>query len=266
MRLIQRFYDRLRSVLAGCGAGFMTLVSTRVSMANFSPRHRGFIMGVTTAFFFVGPCLFSIVYVLGFSDKPVSNFFLCLSLCVIVVNILAILFVRTPPLNPDRAGEEMCLLKTTIVQSWTRRDTRSNNWSIWCFPVHTTTLSSAHVGFILRCFGSTYVCFQYYHIHPELFIWKLGGVFIGRSTSLCGTGGIVRGAALRQNLQIHVSSDVPPNRNNSSGDCFCPVRRIRRLWLHIHYHHHCPLFERWPVLVHSSDTEKRIFWTASFLS
>ena len=114
MRLIQRFYDRLHSVLAGCGAGFMTLVSTRVSMANFSPRHRGFIIGVTTAFFFVGPCLFSIVYVLGFSDKPVSNFFLCLSFCVVVVNILAILFVRTPPLDHDRAGEEMCLLKTTV--------------------------------------------------------------------------------------------------------------------------------------------------------
>ena len=92
----------------------MFLVSSSVSMGNFSPRHRGLIVGGTGAFFFVGPIIYSIIYAAGFNEMPIGDFFLCLCVSTIVVNILAILFVRDVPLDPTIPTEETYLIKNTV--------------------------------------------------------------------------------------------------------------------------------------------------------
>ena len=57
-------------IVAGFGSVLMFLVSTCVSINNFSRRHRGLVVGASGAFFLLGPTLFSLAYATGFSDLP----------------------------------------------------------------------------------------------------------------------------------------------------------------------------------------------------
>ena len=104
----------------------MVLVSSRVSMGNYSPRHRGSVVGITAAFFYVGPLLFGIIYAAGFSDIPIGNFFLCLSMTVIAVNVLAVLFLRVVPLVPDTSATECSPIENIV--SFVVVDSNSENW------------------------------------------------------------------------------------------------------------------------------------------
>ena len=110
----------------GFGSAFMLLVSTSVSMGNYSPRRRGLIAGVTGAFFFVGPTLFGMVYSAGFSARPIGNFFLCLSVSMIVVNILAISLIRPVPLAPETLTEDAPVVDNAV--SFVGSKGISENW------------------------------------------------------------------------------------------------------------------------------------------
>ena len=110
----------------GFGCSFMVLVASNVSMGNFSPKHRGLIVGGTGAFFFIGPLLFGLIYATGFSKIPLGNFFLCLSVCMIVVNILAIFFVRHVPSVAETATEETDPVENMV--SFVDIDDISDNW------------------------------------------------------------------------------------------------------------------------------------------
>ena len=72
----------------------MYLVSTKVSVNNFSSSNRGFIVGLTGTFYWLGPSVVCLIYDEGFMEDPVGMFFLFLGICMTVDNILAFIFVR----------------------------------------------------------------------------------------------------------------------------------------------------------------------------
>ena len=88
----------------------MYLVSTSVSVDNFPSRHAGLIVGLTGAFYWIGPSLFSLIYIEQFAEDPIGNFFLCLALSVATENILSALFIRHVP-GKDSENENEPLLE-----------------------------------------------------------------------------------------------------------------------------------------------------------
>merc|ERR1712047_79214 len=78
-------------------------------MNNYSARHRGLIVGLTGAFWWLGASLFSLIYNKCFKDRmdnSVANFFLLLTVCVVIANILSAFVVRPIP-STDTELEEL---------------------------------------------------------------------------------------------------------------------------------------------------------------
>ena len=78
----------------GFGCVNMYLVSTKVSVNNFTPANRGFIVGVTGAFYWLGPSVVGLIYNIRFTERPVGSFFVFLGTSMTAVNILALISVR----------------------------------------------------------------------------------------------------------------------------------------------------------------------------
>ena len=101
-----------------CCSGFacvnMYLVSTQVSVNNFSSTNRGFIVGLTGTFYWLGPSAVCLIYDEWFMEDPVGCFFLFLGICMTVANILAFVFVRYYS-TPNEDNESMCLLSESPI-------------------------------------------------------------------------------------------------------------------------------------------------------
>lgn len=100
----------LISYIPGFGTVFMVLVSTSVSIDNFSARHRGLVVGGTSSFLLLGPTLFSAIYAAGFKVVPVGDYFSAIAACMVVINLLSVWFIRVLPREPEEAKETTCLL------------------------------------------------------------------------------------------------------------------------------------------------------------
>ena len=88
----------------------MFLVPTSVCMANFPARVRGTVVGITAAFFMVGPAVFGLIYATLFREGHLGNYFLLLAIVCVVMNLLSIWIIHPIPRQEDASGsqEQLC--------------------------------------------------------------------------------------------------------------------------------------------------------------
>ncbi|KAJ8320811.1 hypothetical protein KUTeg_002398 [Tegillarca granosa] len=93
--------------LSGLGCSFMYMTSLTVNMYNFSPKHRGKVVGLLDGCYSAGPAIFAGIYGGAFVNGHVSDeenqnlrgFYLMLTLAFSAVGILQVLFLQTFPLH-----------------------------------------------------------------------------------------------------------------------------------------------------------------------
>jgi len=86
---------------------FMGLIPTTICMNNYSQRHRGLIVGLTGAFWWLGASFFSLIYNKCFKhmDNSVANFFLLLTICVVIANVVSAFLVCPIPSGDTELAE-----------------------------------------------------------------------------------------------------------------------------------------------------------------
>ena len=93
-------------LFSGFGNVFMFLAPMSDSMNNFPVRVRGLIIGLTGACSMAGATIFGGIYAGVFTEGPLGNYFLLLSIFCIVVNLLSMWTLKTIPLQSDSDAQE----------------------------------------------------------------------------------------------------------------------------------------------------------------
>ncbi|XP_063409263.1 uncharacterized protein LOC134692704 [Mytilus trossulus] len=93
--------------ISGFGAIFLYMAAMTTNVINFSPKHRGKIIGLLDASFSGGPAVMAFLYGVLFAkgrnaeDQNLTGFYLTSAISFAVIGIFGTVFLRFHPYNPD---------------------------------------------------------------------------------------------------------------------------------------------------------------------
>ena len=114
----------------GLASMFLLLVPMAVCFAISSPKHHGFVLGWTGAFYMLGPSVFGSIYAKWFNKYPLGNFFLLVGIFSMILNGLSICFLLpvTDAINQNEDDNENKENETRRVKFYDDDDEKEERW------------------------------------------------------------------------------------------------------------------------------------------